>query len=529
MSGKLYLVSVGPGLPQFAVGRAAEAIAACDAIVGYELYFTWIKPWLAGKELITAPLTQEIERARLAIELARQGRQVALISSGDIGIYAMASPAFELMSEDDTFAVEVVPGVTAACAGAALLGAPLSHDFATLSLSDLLCPFAWIEERASHLAAADMVVALYNVQSKQRQEGIYRILRLMLEHKSPGTICGVVRNACRPDQSVHVAQLSELLDQKFDMFTTIIIGNKYTRRKREWIFTPRGYLGWSAMSENAREPAARSGAASTGAMSPPPPQQAVWVFSGTGDGNQLACLISRLGLPVVVSAATAYGQNLASAACPDVCVIAGKMGTEARKQALSDYRARAIVDATHPFAGDISRQLMALCRSLDIAYIRYERPALPPVPEAIICDSAEEAARRAIALGRRIFLSTGSKELASFLQAAESDRREWFVRIAPEANFLEHALELGIPPANICAMQGPFTEALNEALLRQWHIDCVVAKDSGQAGGFMEKANVSRRLGIPFIVLRRPAISYPCLATSFDSVLAFVQNTGASG
>ena len=194
-------------------------------IVAYELYLRWIAPHIEGKEVHTPPLTQERERAMLAIEHARAGAKVALISSGDIGIYAMAALAFEEMREDDTYEVNVVPGITSANACASLLGSPLSHDFATLSLSDLLCPWEWIEHRARHIAQADLACVMYNVQSASRQEGVYRVLQLMLESKAPHTLCGVVKNAYRPGQEVAIHRLDELPSLKFDMLTTIVVGN----------------------------------------------------------------------------------------------------------------------------------------------------------------------------------------------------------------------------------------------------------------------------------------------------------------
>src|SRR5581483_3610707 len=274
MSGILNLVSVGPGTQDLIVPRARQALEQSDVIVGYDLYLTWITPWIKHKEIHTPPLTQERERALLAIGKARAGDRVALISSGDIGIYAMAALVFEEMREDDTFELNVVPGITAANACASLLGSPLSHDFATLSLSNLMCPWEWIEERARHIAAADLACVLYNVQSKARTDGVYRILEVLLEHKSPETLCGVVRNAYRPEQSVAIYRLRELTALRFDMLTTLVIGNRFTRRKRSWIFTPRGYNDWQA------------GEASEIAFDPP--KDAVWVFSGTSDGNALA-------------------------------------------------------------------------------------------------------------------------------------------------------------------------------------------------------------------------------------------------
>ena len=183
-SGKLYLVSVGPGSAELIPPLAETALRASEVIVGYELYLTWIRPWIDGKEIHAPALTHERERASLAIEQARNGRVVSLVSSGDIGVYGMAALVLEEMVEEDRFELAVIPGISAATSCASLLGSPLSHDFATLSLSDLLCPWDWIEHRARQLARADLVVALYNVQSKTRQEGVYRILRLFLEEKA---------------------------------------------------------------------------------------------------------------------------------------------------------------------------------------------------------------------------------------------------------------------------------------------------------------------------------------------------------
>jgi precorrin-3B C17-methyltransferase len=503
VSGVLNLVSVGPGTSDLIVPRAREALANSDVIVGYELYLRWIAPWLEGKEIHTPPLTQERERALLAIEKARAGERVALISSGDIGVYAMAALAFEEMREDDTYAVNVVPGITAANACASLLGSPLSHDFATLSLSNLMCPWEWIEQRARHIAAADLACVLYNVQSNARVEGVYRILEILLEHKSPETLCGVVRNAYRPDQAVAIHRLGELPGLRFDMLTTIVVGNRFTRRKREWIFTPRGYNDW------AKDDAAPS---------PDLTKNAVWVFSGTGDGNALVRALAGRQGPIVVSTASMYGGEVAREDCPGVTVWAGRQGVEARRRALQESHARVIVDATHPYAQQMSEQLIGLSRELDIPYLRYERPSTLDPETTLLCGSVEAAAERAVATGQRIFLATGSKDLATFLSAPSADQREWFVRITPEPALIRRAIDLGIPRDHILAMQGPFSEAFNTALWRDQRIDCVVTKDSGEAGGFSAKARAAAALNIPLLVIRRPQIAYPRLATSFEAV-----------
>src|SRR5246500_4488339 len=205
--GKLNLVSVGPGFMNLVPPIAEIALRESDVVVGYRLYFTWIESLIEGKEIHSFSLTQERERAQKAIACARGGKIVSLVSSGDIGIYGMAPLVFEEMREEENFQLQIVPGVSAANSSAALLGSPLSHDFATLSLSDLLCPWEWIEHRARHLAQADIVTALYNLQSRERQDGVYRILEIMLEHKSPETCCGVVKNAYREGEEHYVCTL----------------------------------------------------------------------------------------------------------------------------------------------------------------------------------------------------------------------------------------------------------------------------------------------------------------------------------
>ena len=526
MTGVLNLVSAGPGFADMIVPRAEAALRDSDVIVAYELYLRWIAPWLTGKEIHTPPLTQERERALLAIDKARGGAKVALISSGDIGIYAMAALAYEEMRDDDTYAVNVIPGITSANACASLLGSPLSHDFATLSLSDLLCPWEWIEHRARHIAQADLACVLYNVQSAGRQEGVYRILSTMLESKAPHTLCGVVKNAYRPGQEVAIHRLDELPSLQFDMLTTIVIGNRFTQRKRDWIFTPRGYNDWAsdALPRTSDAVAATAVAVADPAVQPLA-ADAVWVFSGTGDGNALATAVAAQGHPVVVSTATEYGGSIAQQDCPGVSVWAGRHGVEARRQALQRSGARVLLDATHPFATVISEQLIALSAELGIPYLRYERAsALTPagsgsLADVELCDSMGQAAERAAARGKRIFLATGSKDLAAFLQAPGASQCDWFARVTAEPEFVQRALDLGIPRSRLCAMQGPFSQGFNEALWRDWKIDCVVTKDSGDAGGYLAKLAAAQVLGIHLIVVKRPAVAYPLAVDSFDAAL----------
>lgn len=507
MTGHLSLVSVGPGDLSLVPERARRALQDAEVVVAYDLYLTWVRPLLTTQEVLTPPLTQEKYRAQLAIQKAQEGRRVALVSSGDIGVYAMAGLVFEELPEQPGFGVEVIPGITSATACASLLGSPLTHDFATLSLSDLLCPWAWIETRARHIAQADLACVLYNVQSRSRREGIYRVLRLMLEHKRRGTVCGVVRNAYREGQEVRVTTLEALLHDEFDMLTTIVIGNRFTTRKGRWMYTPRGYNDWQP--ERAGEPLPAP---------PPTPEGTVWVFSGTRDGNALALWLAEMGQPVTLSVASDLGATCAPRH-PKLHLYSGPSGVEARRRALRG--ARAVVDATHPYAQAITAQLRELTAELGVSYLRYERPSgLPGDTDGmILVDSFEEAARAAAPSGR-VFLATGSKDLEAFLQAAPSAEggAEVFVRLTPQPDVLRRAQELGVPTAHICAMIGPFSREFNAAQWRAWNIGAVVTKDSGDVGGFAAKREAARDLGLPLIVVRRPP-PVPGAFSTFDALL----------
>jgi precorrin-6x reductase len=228
----------------------------------------------------------------------------------------------------------------------------------------------------------------------------------------------------------------------------------------------------------------------------------------------------------VVSTATEYGGDIALQDCPGVSVWAGRQGVEARRQVLQRSRARVLLDATHPFATVISAQLMALSLELGIPYLRYERPsALKPAAGdgakdgVELCDSMAQAAAAAAARGHRVFLATGSKDLATFLQAPGAAQCEWFARVTAEPEFIQRALDLGIARSRLCAMQGPFSQSFNEALWRDWKIDCVVTKDAGDAGGYGAKLAAAQALGIHLIVVKRPQLTYPLVVDNVDAAL----------
>ncbi|HWY85943.1 MAG TPA: precorrin-3B C(17)-methyltransferase [Gemmataceae bacterium] len=243
-NGQLFVVGVGPGHRDLVTPQAAAALRHAEVVIGYAGYFPWVQDLIQGKEWLALPLGQEKERAQAALEYARQGRQVALISSGDPGIYAMASLVLEMlasMAEDRRPEVVVLPGVSALNAAAALLGAPLGHDFAAMSLSDLLTPWETIEKRLRAAAGADFVLALFNPKSRRRDWQLDRAREILLDQRQGSTPVGIVRHATRPQQNIVLTTLADLDAAKVDMFSIVIVGNSSSRFVGNFIMTPRGY------------------------------------------------------------------------------------------------------------------------------------------------------------------------------------------------------------------------------------------------------------------------------------------------
>ncbi len=220
--------------------RALNALRDVDVIAGYGVYVDLVKPLFPEKEYLVTPMRKEVDRCRMAIDAAKEGRTVAMISSGDAGVYGMAGLCLELAADTDVD-VEVIPGVTAALSGGAVLGAPLTHDFAVISLSDLLTPWDKIEKRLELAGEADLCIALYNPSSHRRSDYLQKACDILLRHVKPETVCGVVRNIGREGEEYKVMPLSELREYKADMFTTVFIGNSQTRAVNGRMVTPRGY------------------------------------------------------------------------------------------------------------------------------------------------------------------------------------------------------------------------------------------------------------------------------------------------
>lgn len=238
---KLYVVGIGPGKKAGMTAEADAAIEKSKTIIGYSKYIELVRPYYPDKEFLDTGMTKETERCGLALRLAQQGDSVALICSGDAGVYGMAGLIYELAEKTNDVEITVIPGVTAALSGGALLGAPLGHDFAVISLSDRLTPFELIEKRLILAAQADMCISLYNPASHGRPEHLKRACDILLRVIPPETVCGVARNIGREGEAAYVLTLGELRDTPADMFSTVFIGNSSTRNIGGKMVTPRGY------------------------------------------------------------------------------------------------------------------------------------------------------------------------------------------------------------------------------------------------------------------------------------------------
>lgn len=238
---KLYVVGIGPGAYEDMTIGASRCLEQSDVIVGYTVYVELIKPFFQGKRFLTTPMRQEIERCHMAFQEAEKGNIVSMICSGDAGVYGMAGPILELAEQYPEVSVEVIPGVTAALSGAAILGAPLTHDFVVISLSDLLTKWETIERRIQMAAQADFTICIYNPSSKKRADYLQKACDLILKYRSPDTICGIAWQIGREGERTEQLTLKELRNTKVDMFSTIFIGNTATKRIGAAIVTPRGY------------------------------------------------------------------------------------------------------------------------------------------------------------------------------------------------------------------------------------------------------------------------------------------------
>ena len=242
--GKVFVVGLGPGGPGEITPRARQALTECDLLAGYTTYIQLVEGLFPDKEQLATGMFGEAERCAKAVQAAQSGRRVAMVCSGDAGIYGMAGLIFETAERQAALGkieIEVIPGITAACSGAALLGAPRTDDFAVSSLSDLLAGWPHIERRLAAAAQADFAICLYNPSSRKRKDHLWRACEILLQYKDENTVAGLAQNVGRPGESMRLLTLRELKECETDMFTTVFVGSSKTRVIGGRMVTPRGY------------------------------------------------------------------------------------------------------------------------------------------------------------------------------------------------------------------------------------------------------------------------------------------------
>ncbi|BAF59137.1 precorrin-3B methylase and precorrin-6x reductase [Pelotomaculum thermopropionicum SI] len=468
--------------------RARELLQEAEVVVGYRSYLRLLEgilhPW---QERVESRMREEVDRARRAVALALSGRKVAVVSSGDPGIYGMAGLVLEVLlstGRQDQVDFQVVPGITAASSAAALLGAPLMHDFAVISLSDLLTPWEVILKRIEAAARGDFVVVFYNPKSKKRVYQLQAAREVLLRYRKPETPVGVVTGAGRPGQQVVLTDLARLPQAEVNMQSVVMVGNSQSYVKDGYLITPRGY------------PLPGSGA--TGGT--------ILVLAGTKEGRELAAVLAAAGHRVVASAATPYGGALLRET--GLAVREGRLDAAGLQKLIEEEGVKGILDATHPFAGEITRLAREAARASGISYLRWERPpASLPADDPLIrrVRDWEEAAECLAALGKeRVFLAVGIKPLPFFLNHPALRRCRFLVRVLPVPGSLRACIQLGLQPEQIVALQGPGTQKFNEALLEEYRAEILVTKESGETGGVGEKIAAARARKIPVIVVERP-------------------------
>lgn len=235
---KLYVIGIGPGGREHMTYRAVEAIKSSDIIVGYTPYIEYLGNLVEGKKLFSTGMKGELERCKTAIDMVRNGKDTAIVSTGDAGLYGMAGPILELAEDIE---VEIIPGVTASFSAASELGSPIMHDYASISLSDLLTPWEVIENRLEKSAEADFVIAIYNPKSKGRKTHLEKSVNIILNHRKGSTPVGIVKNSGRKGREITITTLDNIDYEKVDMLSVVIIGNSNSYIKDNKIITPRGY------------------------------------------------------------------------------------------------------------------------------------------------------------------------------------------------------------------------------------------------------------------------------------------------
>ncbi|MDO4796758.1 MAG: precorrin-3B C(17)-methyltransferase [Coriobacteriales bacterium] len=500
---RLYCVGIGPGGGKDLTGRAREVLESVELIVGYATYVDLVRDDFPHAEFLSTGMRGERKRCELALEQASAGRRVAVVCSGDAGVYGMAGLLIELAPAYDDVEVQVVPGVSAANGGAALLGAPLAHDWCCISLSDLLTPWQTIEERLDAAARVGLCVCLYNPASRGRADHLCRACDVLLRHLDPHTVCGVVRNVGRAGESYRVLTLAELRGFQADMLTCVFVGNATTRVVDGRMVTPRGYALDADTRTGGTVPCARGTVPPARVYASEAGRAQVLVFGGTTEGRLLVeWLDARETCDVVACVATEYGASLLDGG-GRVTVLRGPLDEATKRRLMDEHDFACIVDATHPYAKHISQSVARLGKDHGVPVVRVRREDCAEGAWTSVRDVGQ-AARHLANTSGNVLLTTGSKDLATFVDAIPNAAERLYVRVLPVPAAIERTQELGVPTSHVIAMQGPFSAELNAALVRDLRIEYLVTKRSGAVGGFASKVEAAQNCGIELVVIERP-------------------------
>ena len=494
-AGRVCIVGSGPGDESLVSPQVRRILEAADVVIGYHAYIHLVDGMLhRERQLVVGKnLTEEIERAALAVQYARLGLQVAVVSSGDAGIYGMAGVVFEYIARQnlaDAPEVEVLPGISAFQAAAARLGAPLMHDFAAVSLSDLLTPWPVISERLHLAAQADFVLALYNPQSRKRQRQWVQAQEIIRACRPGSTPVGVVRNAYRDQESVVVTDLDHIGDEAVDMLTTVLIGNSQSFVWNSRIITPRGYYA------------------------PKPDGPRVLVLGGTHEARLMARRIRERGAQVTLS----YRGPAPASKDDGVRIYSGDFDVNSLTRFLREREIQFVVDMTHMDASIIHTTAQQAAMQCAVPYLRWERPeSIPSNPLVREVPSHQEAARALRDQAGTVFLTTGIKSLETYVAALGTYRAaDLVVRLLPRAGTLAMAESLGLGAHQIVAMVGPYSRELNGALYDRYHVQAVVTKSSSD--DLHSKVEPALERLIPVIVVRTAPASSGGLAMTLPEI-----------
>ncbi len=480
MTGTIYIVGIGPGDTGLLTPEAFGILQRVDVIVGYEGYIKLLRSILKDqRQLIEGrQLSQETQRAALAIQYTRQGRDVAVVSGGDAGIYGMAGVVLEWLWQNPWSAVppiEVVPGISAIQAAAARVGAPIMHDFAVVSLSDLLTPWPQIIRRVQYAAQGDFVLGLYNPRSARRHHQIKEAQDILLRYRDPKTPVAVVRNAYRADESVILSDIFHFLDYRIDMFSTVVVGNSQSVNWNGRFITPRGYYSRTQGISTPR----------------------ILVLGGTIEGRIIAQRLASRRFSVTLSyQKPAFDTEIEGVECRW-----GSWDMESLKAYAIQHHVRDIVDMAHPDSRQMHDIARRVCHDLGIRYVRYQR--YHEIAENSLITrvhSHEQAAVLAQAVSGTVMLFIGTKFLSAYASRLLNNPEVFpVVRTLPTSESLGKAESLGFASRQIIAMLGPYSREFNGALYDHYSAQLVIAK----AGSYdlLDKVLPALERNIPVLIV----------------------------